>query len=445
MLKKQNKNIIVPITTIVIIIGVILAGNGIAGIYALDQAKQSAFQYVSDTAEFISYDSDIDKYTFRYFDAEQQERSEIEVDKNGGQIRKIQTQKVAGFQSGTVVLNNEELIKIVKKENPNANIKDIIPRDNQGNNYSTLTFVTSDIRGAYIVNDSNGIVLARTIKFGRSLAIPLSGVGDNESLLSLSEFKQIGNIKLPGAVFQDLDIIYTGGIFTAEIDLYLNGDRYELVLDACSGTELNYKICDDNWKDFGKWEPIELAIPLLNIVNYDVSLAVSKYKISPIPSAIPTEGIATSETESSQVEVSAVSPVPTLSIQTEPIKPSAPTKPLTGSVTKSQPSVPTNTASTPMPTTTIAAPTKAPTPTEVNGPKIIDTDRVKSLVLKRLPYAKFNEIDLDKDHGRLLYKGKATNKEKEVDFEIDAYSGIFVKWDVNTLDNYGNDDDKNNH
>jgi uncharacterized membrane protein YkoI len=426
MLKKQNKKIMLAAALIIVLIGVGLAGMEINQINSRNKAKDAAQQYVSASAELVSVRGDDDSYTFKYFDAEQQERSEIEVDKKGRQILKIQTQKAADTASNAVALNEEALKEIVRNEVSGASIKEIIPSDRPEEKYITISFVAPDLCGAYLLDPANGSVLARTIKFGKSVAIPISSNSDNFSLLSLSQFKILGKQKVPGAVFQDLDIIYANGKFTAEIDLYLDGVKHELSLDASSGAELAYEFFEDDWKSYGSWEPRELETPLLNIVNYDVALAYSNTTIDTLPNMIPSESSSVIEPQPTEAEITASS-VPSETTTTQPTTTSS----IPSETTKPQPTT-TSTSTTAM--TTKITPTSAPKPTAAPKPSLISTERAKSLVLTRLPGAEFNDIDLDEDDGHLLYKGKAISGNTEVDFEIDAYTGTFIKWDVDIND-----------
>ncbi|MHB1483765.1 MAG: PepSY domain-containing protein [Saccharofermentanales bacterium] len=401
MLRIKKKKMISYTVAIMIIFVIVLAGFVIRQHYALNQAKHIARQHVSESAEFVTYYKDKNIYTIKYFDKNQQERIEIEVDINGNKIRKMQTQKIILTEAITITPDNKGLIKIVENENPGASIKIIDPSDYPGKKYVTLAFTAPDLRGLYMIDPLNGSVLARTIKFSKPVAIPLSLGDENTGFLSLQEFKQIGEQKVHGSVFQDLDIIYSDGNFNAEIDLYLGGIKYKLVIDACNGKEITYKFYKDEWNEFGEWDPEELVIPLLNIVNFDDSLTFSNYFISPVPSL--------TDTNKSTVSSTSIPPTPTISPPTPSILPVKPTK-------------------------AIAIPTKTPEPTKMQAPKIIDIDGIRTLVLKRLPGANISTIDLDEDRNRLLYKGNAKSGDIEVEFEIDAYTGIFIEWDVETDD-----------
>jgi uncharacterized membrane protein YkoI len=416
---KLNKKLLLAAVVFLLLVSAGYAGVEISRANSLKQAKTTVQQYVSASAELLSVRSGGDRYVFKYFDVGQQERSIIEVDKKDGQIRKIQTQRDTYNASNTALKNDEELKAIVIHEVADAVITGIIPSAQPENRTCAISFTATGLCGTYLLDPANGSILARTIKFGSPVVIPFSGESDKICLLALSEFKRIGNQKVPGAVFQDLDIAYAGGVFTAEIDLYSNGIEHELVLDATNGTELAYRSFKDDWQSYGSWEPRDLEKPLLNIINYDLAQASLKPTADPLPSIFPAESTAASETQPTAVATSA-SANPSEPVMTQP--------------------APTNTSATthePAATTAKITPTTTPVTTAAPIPKMISISRAKSLVLVRLPGAAFDGIDLDQDDGRILYKGKAIKGVTEVDFEIDAYTGTFTKWDVDTNDDQG--------
>jgi len=430
-MKQRNRKIISAAAILVLIVGAVLGGLGISRVYARNQAQTAARQYLPATAAFVSYHDADNIYTFRFFDTSQQERSEIEVDKLSGQVRKMQTQKAAYIYPDTTDLTEDTLKEIVWKEVPDAAIKDVILHEQTAGKYVSITYTSEDCRGVYLIDPSNGSVIARTVKYGRPVVIPSSG-GDKIGLLTLAELKTIGNQKVPGAVFQDLDIKYDDGKFVAEIDMYLNGIKHVLILDAGSGEELAYDSFKDDWKNYGNWEPRELETPLLDIVNLNSSLELSKSTIAS-NKTVPSDSSATSGTQSAVEETTAAIPSETTGTQPTStwVPAPTPTPPITPKSTTA--ATPTATTTTTPPATTPAV-TQAPTVPADADPGVIGLDRAKSLVLSRLPGAVFEAIDLDEEDGRFLYKGNAVSGTTEVNFEIDAYTGTFAKWDVDTND-----------
>lgn len=64
------------------------------------------------------------------------------------------------------------------------------------------------------------------------------------------------------------------------------------------------------------------------------------------------------------------------------------------------------------------------------GQTALDEEGARALVLARIPGATIVEFERDSDDGRTIYKGEAVLDGWEYDFEIDAASGEFIKWEA---------------
>ena len=64
------------------------------------------------------------------------------------------------------------------------------------------------------------------------------------------------------------------------------------------------------------------------------------------------------------------------------------------------------------------------------GQTALDEEGARALVLARIPGAAIVEFERDSDDGRTIYKGEAVLDGWEYDFEIDAASGEFIKWEA---------------
>ena len=60
---------------------------------------------------------------------------------------------------------------------------------------------------------------------------------------------------------------------------------------------------------------------------------------------------------------------------------------------------------------------------------IISDADARALVSSRVPEALITELKLDHDDGVQLYDGEAKQGVYEYEFEIDAYTGEFLKWE----------------
>lgn len=60
----------------------------------------------------------------------------------------------------------------------------------------------------------------------------------------------------------------------------------------------------------------------------------------------------------------------------------------------------------------------------------IGLEKAKAMALKKAPGASLVSIKLDYDDGRAVYEGELRNGRTEYEFEIDAVSGSFIKWEM---------------
>ena len=65
--------------------------------------------------------------------------------------------------------------------------------------------------------------------------------------------------------------------------------------------------------------------------------------------------------------------------------------------------------------------------------QVITESRAKAIALKEVPGANESnivEMELDRDHGRMVYEGEIYYKGLEYDFDIDAATGEVLKWHI---------------
>ena len=67
-------------------------------------------------------------------------------------------------------------------------------------------------------------------------------------------------------------------------------------------------------------------------------------------------------------------------------------------------------------------------------------DEARTLVLKKVPGATITKIELDYDDGRKIYEGEAYKDGYEYEFEINASTGKFIKWEQDWDDDHHDDD-----
>lgn len=83
--------------------------------------------------------------------------------------------------------------------------------------------------------------------------------------------------------------------------------------------------------------------------------------------------------------------------------------------------------------------TSTPKPTTAPSTSI-SMDEARTLVLKKVPGATITKIELDYDDGRKIYEGEAYKDGYEYEFEINASTGKFIKWEQDWDDDHHDDD-----
>ena len=71
-----------------------------------------------------------------------------------------------------------------------------------------------------------------------------------------------------------------------------------------------------------------------------------------------------------------------------------------------------------------------------NSNSMISKDKAMSIALAKVSGATSSNIyiELEKDDGRYTYEGEINFNNKEYEFEIDAYTGNILKWEVDSID-----------
>ena len=63
-------------------------------------------------------------------------------------------------------------------------------------------------------------------------------------------------------------------------------------------------------------------------------------------------------------------------------------------------------------------------------------EKVRSIVLAKIPGATIKEIELDRENGIYVYEGEARKGNYEYDFEINASSGVIIGWEQDYEDDW---------
>ena len=77
-----------------------------------------------------------------------------------------------------------------------------------------------------------------------------------------------------------------------------------------------------------------------------------------------------------------------------------------------------------------------------SGYTILAEESAKQLALAQVPGAALSDItefETDRDDGKIVYEGTICHGGMEYEFEIDAYSGAFRKWECEHDDDHHDD------
>lgn len=205
----------------------------------------------------------------------------------------------------------------------------------------TLTF---ESLAGLSVNDLNLLLQS---KQADTSGMTVTGQASDKAYIGLEKAREIALAQLPGATLKEIDFDYDDGM-VYEAELLKDGYEYDLEIDALTGAVVKWEYEeDDHWSG-------------------------------------THEGAPATEPESS------------------------------GSGTQTTPS---------------------PQPSQSQQQTTLITEQeAKNLVLAQVPGATIVEFERDTDDGRAIYKGEAVLNGREYEFEIDASTSAFLKWDADDVD-----------
>ena len=275
--------------------------------------------------------------------------------------------------------------------------------------------LSADVLAKLSINDLALLAEARNLKYD------YVGTANDTAYIGLEKAKEIAIAKAGGGDVVSIELDVDDGVMVYEGELIYNNVEYDFDINALDGTIL-------------KWEEDR------NGVNIDTSNVIGEARVKEIilakaPGAEITklvldeddgilyyEGYARVDGKLYEFEVKADDGV----IRKWELESDNSGNNNSGS----------GSTSTPKPTAT-PKPTTAPS-------TAISMDDARALVLEKVPGATIVKIEQDYDDGRKIYEGEAYKGSTEYDFEIDAATGKFIKWEQDWDDDHHDDDHHNN-
>lgn len=376
LLNKRN-GIIAGIVILFLIIGIVLSTSFTSAMNA-DQAKEIAQGYVSDSAKFIGSEEEDRYFEVAFYDESKKENFEVEVNKETGEVKKVESQLSNDAGSETITLTEEDAKKVVKDRFEGIkSINAILTKDNGLFEYE-VSFKGEGFYGDADVNAESGAILDSVVKYGTVVTIPADNSQDAE-LLTYEEAKEAALKEAGGGTVRDMDLDKENGDYYYEVELHIDGLERDYIVDAKTGEvvlESEHKCSFEHHND-DPYEESEVYVPE-----------------DDVPQPMETEPVA--------------EPAP------------APEEPQVEE--QSTPQEPAQNSSS-------------------SKDNLISESEAKDVVTTKIPGAEFVEFYLERDDGIYQYEGTAHLDGYEYEFEINAASGIITSWDKERIE-YDDRDDR---
>ena len=438
----RNKKLIISLACVLFIsIATIVSAWGVSAA-SLSQATEEAKKMVAPGASLLKAEKDGDEYVVKFYDAENKIKYEVCVDRKTKKVTELKTQSDIHTGSDTVSLNENDIRTAVAAEYKGA-IFDLVELSDESPKKYYVRFHTDALKGAMIINPESGSILERKIKYGTPIVIPVvqnGSASDGTSYLTPEKAVEIAKTIVQDGIITDIDFEKHSKGYVYEIELYKDGYEYDLVLNAVTGEQQSLRSHKEHWDDD---EGID-------------------WDYHDVPEATSASAKTSASAGSSSSTSSATKPSDTT---TPPVTPPSSTasSPYIGSQrageialkkagggtlakiefdeddglkiyegkiilhnTQYEFEIDARTGSIlEWKQKQVTSSTKAP---------LIGAEKAKSIALSKLPGATLVEMELEEDDGRLHYKGELVRGHLEAEFEIDAYTGTILDWDLDDRD-----------
>jgi len=354
---------------------------------AFDSARAAAREKVPASAELIKESKDDDEYSFEFYENTVAETYSVSVERKDRTQIQVKSKIESQQGSENINLTKQDVIDIIETQFPDAQISSISLSEDDDFYIYEVVFSAEAARGQFWIDPETGKVIERVLRYGQPLLI--MNLGDDDY------------------VDQDDSNDVNDDTIAVKTDRYISLEEARVIaLEQHPDMQLKgAKYDEDDDKLIIK---IELAN---NSEEIEVKIDASTGAIleTDYDDDDDSDDNKTTETTVRLTESDAISEA---------------TETNDGDDSTSE----TNENIT----------TEA---TEPTVPTLIGKERVMQIVLSKVPAAVISEIELDRDDGRTYYEGEAYDNSYEYDFEIDAFTGAIIDWEIDDRDD--DDDDIN--
>ena len=284
--------------------------------------------------------------------------------------------------------------------------------------------LSADVLAKLSINDLALLAEARNLKYD------YVGTANDTAYIGLEKAKEIAIAKAGGGDVVSIELDVDDGVMVYEGELIYNNVEYDFDINALDGTILKWEE-DRNGVNIDTSNVIGEARAKEIILAKAPGAEITKLVLDEDDGILYYEGYARVDGKLYEFEVKADDGV----IRKWELDDDSSNNNYTGNSSGNSGNNSNNnnnSTSTPKPTAT-PKPTTAPSTS-------VSMDEARTLVLKKVPGATITKIELDYDDGRKIYEGEAYKDGYEYEFEINASTGKFIKWEQDWDDDHHDDD-----
>lgn len=269
--------------------------------------------------------------------------------------------------------------------------------------------LSADVLAKLSINDLALLAEARNLKYD------YVGTANDTAYIGLEKAKEIAIAKAGGGDVVSIELDVDDGMMVYEGELIYNNVEYDFDINALDGTILKWEE-DRNGVNIDTSNVIGEARAKEIILAKAPGAEITKLVLDEDDGILYYEGYARVDSKLYEFEVKADDGV----IRKWELE--------SDNSSSNNSNSGSGSTSTPKPTAT-PKPTTAPS-------TAISMDDARALVLEKVPGATITKIELDYDDGRKIYEGEAYKDGYEYEFEINASTGKFIKWEQDWDDDH---------
>lgn len=273
--------------------------------------------------------------------------------------------------------------------------------------------LSADVLAKLSINDLALLAEARNLKYD------YVGTANDTAYIGLEKAKEIAIAKAGGGDVVSIELDVDDGVMVYEGEIVYNNVEYDFDINALDGTILKWEE-DRNGVNIDTSNVIGEARAKEIILAKAPGAEITKLVLDEDDGILYYEGYARVDGKLYEFEVKADDGIIRKWELEDDYSDNNSGNSSSGNSNNN------NSTSTPKPTT---APSTS-----------ISMDEARTLVLKKVPGATITKIELDYDDGRKIYEGEAYKDGYEYEFEINASTGKFIKWEQDWDDDHHDDD-----